>query len=470
MTLGNKIYHYRKLTNLSQEELANKLDVTRQSVSLWENDLVLPSIENLKALSNIFNVSIDELLENKQETNSKNENTPLFVTHIRYNNEIYKNLYSNSTRKFVTIGIVCIIACIIMFIGIFLSSLSKSCLIIPLFFILITSTTLIKLKVNINKKINGYYSSKPNLVSLHKFYKDHIVIESKSDFHEGTTTKKYSEILNKYQDDKYIYLLFNDLSTVIDKSTYDGNIEDILNILGIHKKEVKEKKSTKTISLILFILSFVSILFFVLILEIVIESQPIPEFPSIMPSFMWIAFIVMLIPLASLIFGIILTAKKRKYKKNIISGAIMSTILCIYGCFSFLYKSPVVNDYTYLQTLSEQVNIDIPDGGYLLISYDETHYNSLAMYKINDEDANQFVEQLNNNTNFKNDVSFIPSGIIDYPTLLSISSTKDYDYFAIYNTSTNKYNDYGDSLIYMAYDIETSILYIAYIKLEIFTV
>lgn len=470
MTLGNKIYHFRKLINLSQEELANKLDVTRQSVSLWENDQSLPTIDNLKALSNLFNVSVDELLENSQEQSKNCDETPLFRTNIKYNYDAYKNMYDFVSRKHILINTICFFACVLIIIGILASKVNKSCLLFPIFFMMIFVINCIKIRVGVKKYINNCFVSKPNLVSVQMFYKDYIVIQSKSDTHEGKVTKSYSEIKHKYQDYNYIYLIFNDITTIIDKSTYEGNIEDVLNLLGFNSKELKEKKSTKTLSLILFISSFASIFLFALITIIVVNSQPIPEFPSVAPSFMWIAFIILPIPLTSLIFGILLTAKKRKYKKNIVSGAIMSVILCIYGCFCFIFKAPVVNDYTYLQTLSNQVNIDIPDGGYLLVSYDETHYNSLAMYKINDEDANQFVEQLNNNTNFKNDVSFIPSGIMDYPTLLSVSSTKDYDYFAIYNTSTNKYNDYGDSLIYMAYDIETSILYITYFKLEIFIV
>ena len=51
MDLGNKILEYRKKAGLSQEELCCKLNVTRQSVSLWENNQAQPSLENLIALA-----------------------------------------------------------------------------------------------------------------------------------------------------------------------------------------------------------------------------------------------------------------------------------------------------------------------------------------------------------------------------------------------------------------------------------
>lgn len=67
MTLGEKIKNLRKKTNISQEELAEKVGVSRQAVTKWESDAGLPDLENLKSLATIFNISIDELLDYKKE-------------------------------------------------------------------------------------------------------------------------------------------------------------------------------------------------------------------------------------------------------------------------------------------------------------------------------------------------------------------------------------------------------------------
>ena len=67
MTVGQRIQHYRKLQGLSQEELGQKLLVSRQTVSLWENDQTLPTIDNLVRLKEIFGVSIDEILTEQPE-------------------------------------------------------------------------------------------------------------------------------------------------------------------------------------------------------------------------------------------------------------------------------------------------------------------------------------------------------------------------------------------------------------------
>ena len=64
MKLGDNILKLRKDCKLSQEQLAEKVDVTRQTISNWELGETSPNPEQLKLLSKALNVSIDELLNN----------------------------------------------------------------------------------------------------------------------------------------------------------------------------------------------------------------------------------------------------------------------------------------------------------------------------------------------------------------------------------------------------------------------
>ena len=64
ISLGNKILELRKKKGLSQEQLGEKVNVTRQTISNWELEETSPNPDQLKLLSNILNVSIDELLDN----------------------------------------------------------------------------------------------------------------------------------------------------------------------------------------------------------------------------------------------------------------------------------------------------------------------------------------------------------------------------------------------------------------------
>lgn len=61
-TLGERIAAYRKKVNLTQEQLAEKCEVTAQAVSKWENNLTAPDLSLIPQLAEIFNVSCDELL------------------------------------------------------------------------------------------------------------------------------------------------------------------------------------------------------------------------------------------------------------------------------------------------------------------------------------------------------------------------------------------------------------------------
>lgn len=66
MKLNEKIKEYRKIFNLSQEQLAEKMGVSRQVIAKWENDDGLPEIGNLKLLSKLMGISIDYLLDDSK--------------------------------------------------------------------------------------------------------------------------------------------------------------------------------------------------------------------------------------------------------------------------------------------------------------------------------------------------------------------------------------------------------------------
>ena len=62
MNLGETIYRLRTKAGMSQDALANALDVSRQSVSKWENNAAVPELDKLMKLSEIFGVTLDELV------------------------------------------------------------------------------------------------------------------------------------------------------------------------------------------------------------------------------------------------------------------------------------------------------------------------------------------------------------------------------------------------------------------------
>ncbi len=82
MTFAEKLRNVRKQAGLSQEQLAEKIGVSRQAVTKWETDSGVPDIENIKSISALFHISIDELLSN--ETDTKKTNDFLFESVTEY--------------------------------------------------------------------------------------------------------------------------------------------------------------------------------------------------------------------------------------------------------------------------------------------------------------------------------------------------------------------------------------------------
>ena len=67
MKLGERLYNYRRKKGLSQEDVAAKLNVTRQTVSKWETDQTLPDLDKIESICELFEISTDELLKGKKE-------------------------------------------------------------------------------------------------------------------------------------------------------------------------------------------------------------------------------------------------------------------------------------------------------------------------------------------------------------------------------------------------------------------
>jgi len=80
MILADKIINERKKNGWSQEELASKLSVSRQSVSKWEGAQAVPDLQKIIAMAEIFGVSTDYLLKDEIEAEAPKTTTDIVVT------------------------------------------------------------------------------------------------------------------------------------------------------------------------------------------------------------------------------------------------------------------------------------------------------------------------------------------------------------------------------------------------------
>ena len=111
MKLHEKIYNLRKKEGLSQEALAEKLGVSRQSVSKWETGEATPEVGKLLAISKLFGVTTDYLLNDEAEESTESE-VPSSSFEVTSVNEAPTKKSKNSARKLLIALLICILLCI----------------------------------------------------------------------------------------------------------------------------------------------------------------------------------------------------------------------------------------------------------------------------------------------------------------------------------------------------------------------
>lgn len=106
MKIGHKLKHYREQKGLSQKDVAEKLFLSRQAISRWENDKNIPDIDNLQKLCKLYDISMDTLFQEMDENQETKQDSVV-------NNENY-------IRDMFLIAIL-VISCLLDIIGVFIS-------------------------------------------------------------------------------------------------------------------------------------------------------------------------------------------------------------------------------------------------------------------------------------------------------------------------------------------------------------
>lgn len=127
MKFNENLIELRKKQGISQEELGDKLNVTRQTVSKWELGLTKPDIDKLAEMSKIFGVTVDELINENQGYNGINENQSIQEQSQTKENEnssekniedqpiIPKKEKSNNKRSVIIVSIIVVLMFLCVF-------------------------------------------------------------------------------------------------------------------------------------------------------------------------------------------------------------------------------------------------------------------------------------------------------------------------------------------------------------------
>lgn len=99
MEFNNKLYELRKQKGFSQEELANRLNVSRQTVSKWEVGDSTPDMEKLIAISDLFGISLDELILDKSPAPPPVVQSAKSEVYSEIKSDIKEKVLTDSNRK-----------------------------------------------------------------------------------------------------------------------------------------------------------------------------------------------------------------------------------------------------------------------------------------------------------------------------------------------------------------------------------
>lgn len=126
MKIGDKLKDARLKKSMTQEEVAEKLFVSRQSISNWENNKTYPDIGNVIALSDLYEISLDELLKGSDN----------FMKHLEESTDIVK-----SNKKLIFFIIVALFAMVVM--AMFTEFLPEKVFLISIFSLAVIVTGLV---------------------------------------------------------------------------------------------------------------------------------------------------------------------------------------------------------------------------------------------------------------------------------------------------------------------------------------
>ncbi len=333
MTVGEKIQKYRKDLDLSQEELGQKLLVSRQTISLWEKNQTVPTIDNLIRLREIFGVSVDEIL-GFETIEQNNEILPNELYRFTFSKEELSEIYRLQRKSVYKSPLIFTILCILMILFFIGSSAPDVMIGFAFGMFLIGAVSHIKgirayskaWKNSTEQICKSVYEYKvfENYIRVNIYRENERIRESKCFF---------TDIEQIQQFGKWLFLQFGGQSFIIRKSDLKENSAFYSYMYKNPSKIIEPPVSNKwrTISINLFVASLLSIMGALALVRAVSNAN------GLFVENMWLFFLLTPIPITSIIFGFVLKSKGYKYKKNIIVGFIMTFFLCIYGLFTFIF-------------------------------------------------------------------------------------------------------------------------------------
>ncbi len=479
MTLGERLQQLRKEKQMSQEELGNLLLVSRQTVSLWENNQTVPTVDNLIRLREIFGVSIDSILTGEEPAVSVAapevqpavaEVPPADYYYTAPVEKYFFSLYKKDLKYIYKISTMhllkkLVIWIFLVFFSIFVtftdSSEEKNSYFV--FFLAIIFFCLILVRY-----ILGLVATKKNTELLlnrnytYEMFRDYMLVRIFNAEDEIKTYKVYFNELTKCWETPYCYFLeLKDRTTfTIKKSVLPeySPLRYFCQQMKTAKTDFSSEKITflKTAGKALFICCFLSLF---TAISMILDSMPESAESSIMEALdnLRIFHYFLPVPILSIIVGILLNKNKIRNIKNIVVGIIIGVYMLIFGFFPNIFGN-INNNFNSVETA---LGIDFPE----CISFRRStsfsdNAQTVTSMSFTESASNEF------ETTIKKDSRWSSTGRKDFYEILPESiGNIPCDLFLIYNITTDEFGKLPDSegeyeFIYISYDTEMNTAYI----------
>lgn len=332
MTVGENIQKYRKALGLSQEELEQRLLVSKQTVSLWEKDQAAPTIENLVRLKEVFGVSVDEILGTEKETQST-EAMPNEAYTFDFTKSELDELGRQQRKVFYKRPLILGLVLVLCFSSLIFLSAPEALVGFMGGVIFISMVSLIKGIHDYNKNWNETSGKVCESTYKYKIFDNYFIVNiyrKKEKVRESRCC--FQDIERIYTLDSWLLIQFGGQLLIVRKNELKENSAFYSYMYKNQSKTVKVTSPNKWMlaSNILMVASLLSIYGALFLVKIASERN------NLFIENMWLFFLCTPIPIASIILGFVLKAKGYRYKRNVITGIIMTIVLCIYGSFLFM--------------------------------------------------------------------------------------------------------------------------------------
>jgi len=476
MTVGERIQYHRKKQNLSQEELGQKLLVSRQTVSLWETDQTLPTVDNLRLLRDVFGVSIDELL-GVEPAPAPDEPTPLESYTFRHTREHLDEKFKSQRRSLLARfwGFLVVVAMFIMGASRY-NGYVAICLVLGVFAAVYACRYIAafrQLRKTHDSDLNRMLS---NTYTYNLFENElHIRIQRDGECVENLRIP-YDELAKVRCTECYYEIYYRGRMYLVPRSLFEAGdpalrsrFEALLETKRAFKKGVPPEGKWWVISIALVALSIASLVCADIWFKVTHEAS-FDGWLELQHK-VWFYFALLVFPIASVGVGIYLRCKRVRALKNIVVGGIAAIMLIVCGTTMYMGSKQISEEWaeTFL-SVEEYLAVDLPEvERYSYDSVRSSHRDAVHLIKIAYFDAEACTE-------FEKDILQDQRWLTEFSDKLSwysdgVEQMLSYDYILLYDLSTGEFNPVTETssgryhFLVVCYELETHCMQICDIYL-----